>query len=292
MRQAVLIYNPKAGGKVDALVPRIAEELSAGGFVLESCPTKGPGDATELARRAVGDGAEVAFALGGDGTLREVAAGLLGSDVALGALPAGTANVLAVALGIPRNALAAARALAGGRRMEIDVGLAGEEPFLMMASCGLDSEVMAHQSPWWKKRFGRAAFGVTMLRHWWSYGYPEVEVQHAGRSVRGTLAAVCNVPFYGGKFKMAPEADFTDRLFDVVVFRGRGRRATLAFNLQLARGLHVRRADVEEMRVREVEIVAPPEVRLQIDGDVLAAPPPFRFRMSENRLSVLLPAES
>lgn len=290
--QSVLIYNPKAGGKVEALVPRIAEVLSAGGYALEPCPTKGPGDATQLARRAVDQGAEVAFALGGDGTLREVAAGLLGSSVALGALPAGTANVLALALGIPRNALAAAKALAGGRRQEIDVGLAGEEPFLMMASCGLDSEVMAHQSPWWKKRFGRAAFGVTMLKQWWTYGYPEVEVRHAGTSLRGTLAAVCNVPYYGGKFKLAPDADFTDGLLDVVVFRGRGRWATLAFNLQLARGRHVHRPDVELMRVREVEVLAPPEVRLQIDGDVLMATPPFTFRMSENRLSVLLPAES
>lgn len=292
MRQGVLIYNPKAGGKVDRLLPKIAEELSAGGFVLESCPTKGPGDATDLARRAVAQGAEVAFALGGDGTLREVAAGLLGSDVALGPLPAGTANVLAITFGLPRNAVAAARVLAGGRPRMIDVGLVGEEPFLMMASCGLDSEVMVHQSAWWKKRFGRAAFGVTMLWQWWSYSYPEVEVRHAAASVRGTLVAVCNVPYYGGKFRMAPEADLNDGLLDVVVFRGRGRLAALGFTLDVALGRHLRRPDVEAMRVEEVTIDTPPEVRLQIDGDVLAASPPFTIRMSENRLSVLLPAES
>jgi YegS/Rv2252/BmrU family lipid kinase len=263
-----------------------------GGFVVEPCPTKGPGDATALARRAVAQGAEVAFALGGDGTLRETAAGLLGSDVALGALPAGTANVLALALGIPRNALAAAKALAGGGRRTIDVGLVGEEPFLMMASCGLDSEVMAHQSPWWKKRFGRAAFGTTMLKQWWTYDYPEVEVRHAAASVKGTFVAVCNAPYFGGRFQMVPEAEMNDGRLDAVVFRGRGRLATLGFTLGVALGRHLRRPDVEAMRVEEVTIDAPPGVRLQIDGDVLAAAPPFTIRMSENRLSVLLPAES
>ncbi len=290
MHQGVLIYNPEAGGDVGRLLPRIAGELAAGGFVLEPRPTSGPGDATVLARQAVAQGAEVAFALGGDGTLREVAAGLLGSDVALGALPAGTANVLALALGLPRRALAAARALRGGRPRPIDVGLVGEEPFLMMASCGLDSQVMARQSPRWKKRFGRAAFGVTALRQWWSYGYPEVEVRHAGSSVRGTLVAVCNVPYYGGKLRMAPGADFADGLLDVVVFRGRGRLMTLGFALELARGRHVGRRDVEVMRVKEVEIVAPPEMRLQIDGDVLEAAAPFTVRVSDQRLSVLLPS--
>ena len=66
--------------------------------------------------------------------------------------------------------------------------------------------VLAHQSPVWKKRLGRAAFVVSTLRRWWSYSYPEIEVRHAGTSLRGTLVAVCNIPYYGGRFKMAPGA--------------------------------------------------------------------------------------
>ena len=291
MRQATLIYNPQAGGAVARRLPRIAAALEAGGFVLELCPTSGPGDATALARQTVAAGAEVAFALGGDGTIREVAAGLLGSDVALGPLPAGTANVLALSLGLPANALGAARGLVGGRPRQIDVGLVNGEPFLMMASCGLDSEVMAHQSSWWKKRFGRAAFGVTMLRRWWTYGYPELEVRFAGRSVRGSLVAVCNVPYFGGRFRMAPAADLFDGRLDVVVFRGRGRRATLGFTLGVVfGGRHLRRRDVEAATVEAVEIVAPPEMRLQVDGDVLEVAPPWTVRISGERLTVLLPA--
>lgn len=297
MRRAALIYNPMSGRQISRRrLPVVLETLAAGGYDVEPRPTRAAGDATPLAREAALEGVEVVFAMGGDGTLREAAAGLLeaqgdGADAALGVLPAGTANVLSLALGLPNEARAAARALAGARTRQIDVGWIGGsstdgsseggKPFLMMVSGGLDGAVMARQNPFWKRHLGRIAFAGSSALRWWTYAYPEVEVRCRAvdgegedgglETLRGTLVAVCNIPFYGGAFRMAPDADLLDGKLDLVVFQGRGRLATLAFARDLALGRHLRRADVALRQVREVELTAAPEVLFQVDGDLLAA---------------------
>ncbi|MEL7061470.1 MAG: diacylglycerol kinase family protein [Acidobacteriota bacterium] len=290
-RTSVLIYNPAAGGQVgDRLVARLARRLERSGFIVEPRRTAGPGDATRLAREAVAEGVDVAFALGGDGTLRETAAGLLDTDVALGALPAGTANVLCYELGLPRRPTAAALAFATAEVREIDVGLAGGWPFLMMVSCGLDAMVMAHADGFLKRRLGVVGVGLTGLRRWWSYDYPEIRVRFDGRTERVGFFSLSNIPYFGGPFRMAPDADSLDGRLDLVLFRGRSRWRTLHFAIDVGWGRHGRRDDVEIHRVREVELLGPCAYGLQIDGDVLPADLPMPLRLSTSRLKVLAPS--
>ncbi len=292
MRRAVLIYNPTSGRQAaKRTLPAVLETLRAGGFAVEPAATAGPGDATRLARQAAAGGSiETAFAMGGDGTLREVARGLLGSEVALAPLPAGTTNVLSLALGLPRDAEAAARALPDCPRRQIDVGLAGDEPFLMQVSAGLDAEVMARQDAAAKKRFGKAAVAWTALGRWWSYPYSRIELRLDGRTEKVSHFAACNIPFYAGAFRMAPDADLSSGRLHLVLFRGHGRAATLGFARDLALGRHLKRADVEHRPVLELEIVGPPEYLVQIDGDVLSGPAPLKISLAEDRLWVLAPA--
>ncbi len=290
LRKAVLIYNPTSGRQVATRVlPAVLGALRAAGFEAEPAATTGPGDATRLAREAATDPrVEVVFAMGGDGTLREAARGLLGSEVALGPLPAGTTNVLALALGLPQNALGAARAMATCRRRQIDVGLAGDEPFLMLVSAGLDAAVMARQDAVAKKRFGKAAVAWTGLGQWWSYDYPRMELRVEGRVAQASHFAACNIPFYAGAFRMAPDADLADGRLDLVLFRGTGRLATLGFARDLALGRHLKRPDVETRRVEELELAGPPgQYQLQIDGDVVSGPVPLKISLSEERLWVM-----
>ncbi len=283
MRRAVLVYNPKSGRRLSQRrLPAIIEILGHGGFAVEPRPTSGPGDATRLARAAVADGGvEVVFALGGDGTLREVAAGLLGSEVVLGPLAAGTTNVMALALGLPREARAAARVLPRCEPVVIDVGVAGGEPFLMCATGGLDAAVMARQDGGLKKLLGRGAMVAPVLSQWWRYGYPDLELLIDGqRRERVSYFAVCNIPYYAGTFRMAPEADYRDGRLDLVLFHGRGRRRTLGLIRDLALGRHHRRADVEILRVEAVELLAPSDACVQVDGDVPAVKPPLRIGLA------------
>lgn len=290
MRRAVLIYNPTSGRQLGAAqVPHIEARLRAGGFDVQPKPTAAAGDATVLARRAVEEGVEVAFALGGDGTLREVAAGLLGSSVALGPLAAGTTNVLALALGIPRQPVEAAEFLCRAPVRQIDVGLVGDQPFLMLASCGLDADIMSRQSSEHKRRFGKLAILWLGLRRWWSYDYNSHHLDLAGREDRSEFFALTNIPLYAGKFRLAPDADPFDGHLDLVLFRGRGRWAMLGLGRDLVLGRHQHRSDVEMGPLQELVLTGPSNVPVQLDGDIIYIEPPVRIGLAPERLRILAP---
>lgn len=289
MRRAVLIFNPRSGRQRHArLLDAILAALRGGGFAVDPVPTAFPGQATELARASSRE-VEVVFAFGGDGTMREVAAGLLGGPAALGILPGGTANVLARALGLPLDPVAAAGLLGGLAARPFDVGLAGGDPFLMMVSAGLDASVLALLDTRLKWRFGRGAIVVQGVREWWRYPYPQIAITADGEPLAASFAAVSNIPHYAGTFRLAPAARPDDGWLELVAFRG-GRAATLSFVLDLLRSAHLRRRDVEVRRVREVDFGAPAGALAQVDGDVCRARLPLAVRLAPERLPVLAPA--
>ena len=277
MRQAALIYNPRSGRQRHARVlDAILAALRGGGFDVEPVPTAFAGQATALAREHR-EGSEVVFAFGGDGTAREVAAGLLG----------GTANLLALALGLPREPVAAAAALCRLPARPFDVGLAGPDPFLMMVSAGLDAAALTALDTRLKWRFGKAAILGQGLREWWRYAYPALALTADGEPLAATFAAVANTPYYGGAFRLAPAARTDDGWLELVRFTGSGRAATLGFFGDLLRSAHVRRRDVEVRRVREVTFAAPAGSPAQVDGDICPQQLPLTVRLAPERLLVL-----
>ena len=289
MRRAALIYNPRSGRQRHAQVlDEILAVLRAGGFEVEPTPTAGPGQATELARERARE-VEVVFAFGGDGTMREAAAGLLGSPAALGVIPGGTANLLALALGLPRHPVAAAAVLRTSPVRPFDVGFAGESIFLMMVSAGIDAVALASLDVRLKWRFGKMAIVGQGMREWWRYAYPLLGLVADGERLEATFAAVSNIPFYGGSFRLAPDARSDDGWLDLVLFRGAGRAAALSFSLDVLRSAHVRRRDVEMRRVREVLFETPAGAPAQVDGDLCQERLPLAVRLGPERLKVLAP---
>lgn len=283
-----MIFNPKAGRwRTSRLVERILAALERPGQRIEALPTRSPGDATRLAREAAEAGAKTVYAFGGDGTLREAAAGLLGTEVALGTVPGGTANVVPLALGLPLRPVAAALRLREATAVEMDVGLCGEEVFLMQTSGGLDAQALRHLDPLQKRYLGKVAVALSGLSQWQRYDYPELQVVADGRARRASFFAVCNLPLYGGRFRLAPAARLDDHQLHMVLFHGQGRAATLAFARDLLLGRHVARRDVEVAQVQEVEIKAPPDLALQIDGDAMSSTLPISIRLSADRLRIL-----
>ncbi len=303
MRPSILIYNPTAGrGGQRAMLERLLPILEDGGFAVEPRATAAPGDATDLARAAAGEGAEVVFVLGGDGTVREAAAGLGGrgggsggtgtgaAETALAILPGGTTNVLAHALGLPPAPLAAARAHAGHPVRRLDVGLCDGQPFLMMASGGYDGFLLERMDPTWKSRFGKLGIALQALFHVGRYRFPRLALRVDGEELEASFFAVCNVPFYAGTFELCPAAAFDDRRLDLVTFTGRGPVATAGFSLDVARGLHVARADVVIRPAGRVEIHAPEALPLQLDGDAFGCTPPVVIELADEPVPVLAPA--
>ncbi len=294
MRAAALIYNPTAGGR-RALARRDAalQGLAAAGWHARLLPTGGPGHATMLAREAAAQSLAAIFVLGGDGTVREAAKGLLGlagSAPPLGILAGGTTNVLARELGLPLDPARAAGESAFWSARPFDVGLYGEEPFLMMVSAGLDAAALANQHSWLKRRLGRLGVVAQGLAAWWTYDFPALTLSTAGESWKATFAAVSNISRYGGSFKLAPAAKVDDGRLELVSFSGTGRLATLAFAAAVATGRHLRRPDVRALPVTNVTLNGPRGLRVQADGDLLAPPPgPVAIRLAAQRLTVLAP---
>jgi len=289
-KTAVLIFNPRAGSwRTAQRVAAIRQALSDSGYDTEPLPTEAPGHATELARQAAESGVETVFSHGGDGTLREAAAGLLGTAAALAPIPGGTVNVVAMALGLPQDPLRAASMLARTETLQMDVGLCGEEVFLMQTSAGLDAHIMGNLSPGLKRRFGKAAVAYSGLLRFSSYDYPAIDLVADGRQLSASMIAICNLPYYAGSFQMAPGASVSDRILDLVIFRGEGRLKTLAFARDVGLGRHLNRRDVELIRVQEVELRGPPGLPVQLDGDALPIQLPVTACLHPETVRLLKP---
>ncbi len=289
MRRAALLWNPRAGQRRGRrALDRIVTELGAS-FELEVTPTDGPEHCRTIARRAIAERYDALFALGGDGTLRVLAGVRAGTPVALGPLPGGTTNVVAGALGLSADPVAAARALARGEVRELDLGRCGDDHFLMQTSGGLDSAVMARVDPRWKKRLGKLAVAAAGLAAWRRYRFPRFTLEVDGVVFEATGFVVTNLAEYAGSFEIVPGARADDRQLELLLFTGDRRRAALGFALDLAGGRHLERPDVRVLRVERVRVTAPDPLVLQSDGDPFTAKPPVEIALAPERLRVLAP---
>ncbi|MFQ5554232.1 MAG: diacylglycerol/lipid kinase family protein [Acidimicrobiia bacterium] len=176
MRRALLLPNPSASGFTGFRFRGVLSALRES-FDGEAAGAEGPDEAVRTARRAAEDGFDVVIAMGGDGVVHQAANGLVGTDTALGLVPAGTTNVLARILGLPGGAESAARAIAGyepdqitlARLTEIDAQHSGRQRQPRYAVFGLgigfDADVVerAERRPHSKLRFGSVHYASTAV---------------------------------------------------------------------------------------------------------------------------------
>lgn len=289
MRRAALLYNPRAGQHRKMRLEAIRAELAAGGWSLDFRATESPEHCRELASAAVGEALDALFVLGGDGTLRVAASALAGSTVALGALPGGTTNVVALALGLPFDPVAAARRLATGAPRRFDLGRAGDDVFLMQLSGGLDARILAAVDPRLKQRIGKGAVLVAGLREWRRYDFPLFELEVDGRSVTATGFVAANLAEYAGRLRIVPDARADDGRLELLLFRGRRRRDAFRFALDLVRGRHVERGDVEVVTAETVRLLSAAGGALQLDGDPYAPPLPLPIGLAAASIDLLVP---
>ncbi|HEY8476232.1 MAG TPA: diacylglycerol kinase family protein, partial [Chloroflexota bacterium] len=224
--RALIIYNPAAGQRDRrADVQAVMHFLMDRGWDVALDTTSGRGTATALAARAVDDGRNVVLVAGGDGTLNEAIQALAHTDVALGVLPSGTGNVWAKELRLPEdNALAAARLLADGVIRSMDLGLAGQRYFMLMAGVGFDAEVTRAVEAKLKRRLGVLAFILTGVPTALQLPGARATIAVDGRRFRRRLIllVVGNTRVWGGGFQITDVARADDGLLDACLFEGRG----------------------------------------------------------------------
>ncbi len=270
--KASIIFNPNAGTRdVQAQIRRAGHYLQAQGWSIAWRETTHAGHATKLAQETADRGEDVAIAVGGDGTINEVMNGLVGTETAMGILPAGTGNVFAVEMHIPtpgplthQSLKKAAQALITGQVKQIDVakatfGNGKVRHFLMWAGVGLDAAI-SHAFEMDKKHtpslktLGMVAWliaGLSVLRNF--HGHQMlITVDYGIIDRRLILTTVSNSQLYGRIWRLSPEAKIDDGLLDVVVMEGYGLQSSIKHVALATLRRHTKDSDVHIYRTKHI----------------------------------------
>ena len=252
-------------------------------------PTSGPGDATQIARRAVAAGADLIIVLGGDGTINEAVNGMVHSKTTLGILPGGTANVLATELGLGSRLGAAIERLPKSVERRVAVGrlcsAQHSRYFLAMAGVGLDAKIVYDLNPTLKLWTGKAAYWLGGFAHvGQSVGQFEAringDVYHCG------FVLASRVRNYGGDLEIARGASLKRDDFEVVLFEGSNPLRYMGYMM----GVFAKRVEkmpgVRTARAASVELNG--DVHVQVDGEY-AGRLPARFEIVPAALTLLIP---
>lgn len=283
--------NPAANkGRAAASRERISRFLKEQEIKAVWHVTGGPGDAGRMVGGLPEDALVVA--VGGDGTVREVAAACAGTERVLGVLPVGSGNDYVKALGIRKGLDGALEALAVGRVRVVDAGEANGVRFANGLGIGFDAEVAAGvaDAPAFLGGVGRYMWSVGRLL--WGFRCHEAVLRLDGdRTIEAEtiLVAAALGTTYGARFRLAPEARLDDGLFDVVWSDAVNRAEVLRLIPAALGGTLLKHPKVHMARAREVEVEMAEEVPAHVDGEILPPTRDFRARVLPGALRVVAP---
>jgi diacylglycerol kinase (ATP) len=256
-----------------------------------------PARLSETVREVIDDGYRFLILGGGDGSVSSVVDFLAGRDVVLGLLPLGTANDFARTLEIPEDIEGACRAIAEGKIVDVDLGLAGDNFYVNVASVGLGVEATRALSPWLKKSTGPLAYPVAAIRAFLRHrpftarlAFPDGDHEPVAYD-RLLQIAVGNGRFYGGGMVVAPESGIDDRTLDIYAIELGQRRDLIGVARYLKSGDFINVEGVHHFRTSRVRLETDPDLPINIDGEVVSRTPQD-FSVARNALDVLVPQES
>ena len=266
----LVIVNPRSGRGAGSrsLLP-LRRELHERDIEARIALTTGPGHATELARAAVESRERCVVAVGGDGTVSEIANSLVESPVALGVVAVGTGNDLARSLNLPLNDVPRSLdVIQEGGTHQIDLGRAGDRYFVSLFGLGFPAIVAAYANRM-RLLTGTSAFLLSVLRRILQMQAVPLKLKIDGRIVEGKYTSVLiqNTPFTGGGLKIAPTARVDDGQLDVVIVGDIG-KLDLLWNLpRVYRGRHLGHRHFKTYRCNSVQIQSEKVLAQTLDGD-------------------------
>ncbi len=280
-----IIVNPKSGKGLSerqwaSLTIKLRENLGPFDFGL----TRGVGDATRIAEAEAKSGRRLIVAMGGDGTISEVATGILrsGRNSELGILPHGTGGDLRRSLDFPTDLAKAARRLRKGESRSVDIGRLtyvdhdGKEAlryFVNTASFGMSGKVARRANRSSKRLGGKVSFAVASLHTTLTESNSEVYLhidQQEKRRLKVVSICVANGRFWGGGMKVAPDAKLNDGKFDVVIIGDFGLMEILTKSYRLYSGTHLKLDKVgftQASRIEASPVNGSEAVMLEVDGE-------------------------
>lgn len=284
------IINPKAGtDRVKEIRTAIDAVFAQAVSPPELRFTEYAGHGELLAREAAAHGARVVAAVGGDGSVREVAKGIIGTEAVLGIVPKGSGNGLARSLGIPLSLKAALGVIAAGKTRQIDVGYANEELFLSNAGVGFDALIAKAFAA--SRRRGLRAYSWLVTRHLWGYRAPLWQLSVDGREWEEAafMVNVANGRQLGYNFQIAPHAQPDDGWLDLTLIRPFPKAFGGTLVWHAFRGAIQRSRYVQHVRGRHIRVAHPQLCTMQTDGDAHACGPQVQFQIRRAALKVMVP---
>ena len=261
MGKVLLIVNPVAGGKDKTEIVRLAGEILGACDVVY---TTHAGHETELAREAE---AETVVAVGGDGTVSEVASGLVGSGKALGIVPCGSGDGLALHLGLSRNPRKVLETIRRGVTEVIDCGEVNSRPFFVTTGVGFDAKVGYDFASAGTRGF--LTYIKVSIRDWFSYKEDEYELTVDGRSWRGKalMITVGNANQWGNNARICGPASLRDGKFFVTVVKPVGSLRLISMLPALFTGKVTKCRSAVCLEGSRVEIRRSADAPMHVDGE-------------------------
>lgn len=289
--RTLLVVNPQSqNGSLGRRWPELGKIVRRELGSFEEVCTQGPDDATRLTREALRDGVELVVAIGGDGTINEVANGFFEDSKAvapestMGVLPFGTGGDFRKTLHIPKDIAKAAAILAQFKTKRIDLGNldfttrsgeAGQRIFVNITSFGISGEIDEKVNSSSKRLGGRMTFMLATLKVGMGFEAKRVRLvfdDEQDKAVESTIStvAVANGCYFGGGMHIAPEAEIDDGRFDVVAIGEMGIGESILNGRRLYKGTHLELDKVSSRRASKVhaESIDGQEVLIDMDGEV------------------------
>jgi diacylglycerol kinase (ATP) len=311
MQRVALIYNPVSGqysARREAAVQGALAVLRDAGIAAEALVTHEVGSATVHAQEAVRAGYDTIFACGGDGTVHEVLQGIVGTDVALGVIPLGTANALASDLGLIASPAKVARILIDATPVRVSVGRihfhdsAGNPSsryFTVAAGVGADALLMSRLDARLKRRLGYVLYMIEAARILVTHSFPLFEAvvpangSGAARVVDVSQLLAVRVRSFGGALKnLAPGASLRNGTLSLLAFKTRSRLRYLLFLLAVVARKHTFAREVELLEIPSIECRprngSHESIFVEADGEVLGLLP-VRIEVVPHSLNLLVP---
>jgi len=279
-KRVAVIFNPKGGSAKTGLIDRLKAELAALGITLvQYTTTAAPGSARDLASQAAAEGADLVIACGGDGTVCQVAEGLMESGIPMAVLPAGTGNLFARAFNSQPDVTKFVELIASGRPQPLDMmlltyndqeGKPHEQLYLVAVGLGKISDAISFASAKWKQRLGKLVYVWRVLKACLSpnpvtYRFITDDGATETTARASAVFAINTVP--PSMATLSRGCNASDGLLDVVAMRATGFFSLLNFSLRMASGRPDQSPHYLRMRAKKVRIETNRPVCPNIDGD-------------------------
>jgi diacylglycerol kinase (ATP) len=284
MARAHLIVNPIAGaGKTKKLIPEITQKLKSVGLDFDISITESAGHAVELAAAASRKGYKILVSVGGDGTVNEVVNGIYTSgamkDISLGIISTGTGADYIRTLKIPRFEQDDFRRFAYLETRTVDVGFVEsggkKKIFINFAGIGFDAEIVRRTTQGYKNLGKVSAYLLALFTTLLTYKNKEISITIDQKQEKWKIATVINANgrYGGGGMLVAPEADISDGLIDLIVV-GNISKPDLLWSLpRIYKGTHLTHPKVKCIKTKNVYIDSEAKMSIQADGDIIGETP-------------------